>query len=42
MKNKVQAVVFTSLNDMEARVKDPDLEVIKDSVLVLQNAGALS
>lgn len=39
MKHKGQAVVFTSLEDMEARVNDSDLEVTKDSVLVLQNAG---
>jgi len=39
MKHKGQAVVFTSLEDMEARVNDPDLAVTKDSVLVLQNAG---
>ena len=39
MKHKGQAVVFTSLDDMEARVNDPDLDVTKDSVLVLQNAG---
>jgi dihydroxy-acid dehydratase len=39
MKHKGKAVVFTSLEDMEKRVNDPDLEVTKDSVLVLQNAG---
>ncbi|MGW8120941.1 dihydroxy-acid dehydratase [Staphylococcus xylosus] len=39
MKHKGNAVVFTSLEDMEARVNDPNLEVTKDSVLVLQNAG---
>ncbi|MFD1385288.1 dihydroxy-acid dehydratase [Oceanobacillus oncorhynchi subsp. oncorhynchi] len=39
MKHKGEAVVFTSLEDMEARINDPDLEVTKDSVLVLQNAG---
>ena len=39
LKHKGKAVVFTSLEDMEARVNDPDLDVTKDSVLVLQNAG---
>ncbi|MFD1065645.1 dihydroxy-acid dehydratase [Oceanobacillus locisalsi] len=39
VKHKGKAVVFNSLEDMEARVNDPDLEVTKDSVLVLQNAG---
>jgi dihydroxy-acid dehydratase len=39
MKHKGKAVVFTSLEDMEARVNDPDLDVTKDSILVLQNAG---
>lgn len=33
------AVVFDDYNDMDARLDDPDLEVTKDSVLVLRNAG---
>jgi dihydroxy-acid dehydratase len=33
------AVVFRDYNDMSARIDDPDLNVTKDSVLVLQNAG---
>jgi dihydroxyacid dehydratase/phosphogluconate dehydratase len=33
------AVVFVDYNDMAARLDDEDLEVTKDSVLVLQNAG---
>lgn len=33
------AVVFKSLEDMETRVNDPNLNVTKDSVLILQNAG---
>ncbi|WP_116084927.1 IlvD/Edd family dehydratase [Tropicimonas sp. IMCC34011] len=34
-----RAVVFTSLADMAARLDDPDLDVVADDVLVLQNAG---
>jgi len=33
------AVVFADYNDLAARIDDPDLDVTKDSVLVLQNAG---
>ncbi len=33
------AVVFTSLQDLERRIDDPDLPVTPDSVLVLQGAG---
>ncbi|MET3926971.1 L-arabinonate dehydratase [Devosia sp. 2618] len=33
------AVVFVNFKDMLARIDDPDLEVTKDSVLVLQDAG---
>src|SRR5699024_9905558 len=32
-------VVFTSLDDMEERINDPELEVDENSVLILQNAG---
>ena len=39
LSHRGQAVVFTSLEDMEARVNDPDLDVTEDSVLILQNAG---
>lgn len=39
LQHKGQAVVFNSLEDMEDRVNDPDLEVDENSVLVLQNAG---
>jgi dihydroxy-acid dehydratase len=35
------AVVFEDYPDMKARVDDPDLEVTRDSVLVLRNAGPL-
>ncbi|HZS62901.1 MAG TPA: dihydroxy-acid dehydratase [Xanthobacteraceae bacterium] len=34
-----RAVVFSSLEDMAARVDDPALDVAADDVLVLQNAG---
>ena len=34
-----RAVVFTSADDLKARIDDPDLPVDKDSMLVLQNCG---
>ena len=34
-----RAVVFTSLEDMTARIDDPNLDVEPNDVLVLQNAG---
>ena len=34
-----RAVVFTSLEDLSARIDDPDLDVGPDDALVLQNAG---
>jgi dihydroxy-acid dehydratase len=34
-----RAVVFTSLEDLAARIDDPDLDVTDDDVLVLQHAG---
>jgi len=37
-----RAVVFTSLEDLSARIDDPDLEVEPDDFLVLQNAGPAS
>jgi len=37
-----RAVVFTSLQDLAARIDDPDLDVTADDFLVLQNAGPLS
>jgi dihydroxy-acid dehydratase len=37
-----RAVVFTSLEDLSARIDDPDLDVSQDDFLVLQNAGPLS
>jgi dihydroxy-acid dehydratase len=39
---EARAVVFTSLEDLSARIDDPDLEVTPDDFLVLQNAGPLS
>lgn len=39
MKHRGRAVVFTSVEDMAARVDSPDLDVTKDDVLVLQNTG---
>ncbi len=33
------ALVFDSYPDMKARIDDPDLEVTKDTVLILRNAG---
>jgi dihydroxy-acid dehydratase len=37
-----RAVVFASLEDLSARIDDPDLDVTPDDVLVLQNAGPRS
>jgi dihydroxy-acid dehydratase len=34
-----RAVVFASLEDLAARIDDPDLDVTPDDILVLQNAG---
>ncbi|EFH12707.1 dihydroxy-acid dehydratase [Pseudoroseomonas cervicalis] len=39
---EARAVVFTSLEDLAARIDDPDLDVTADDMLVLQNAGPLS
>jgi dihydroxy-acid dehydratase len=36
-----RAVVFTDLNDLAARIDDPELEVSPESVLVLQNSGSV-
>jgi dihydroxy-acid dehydratase len=38
-KHTGRAVVFKDYNDMSARIDSPDLEVDKDSVIVLQSAG---
>lgn len=37
-----KAVVFSSLEDLAARIDDPDLDVSKNDFLVLQNAGPTS
>jgi dihydroxy-acid dehydratase len=37
-----RAVVFTSLEDMAARIDDPALDVTADDILILQNAGPRS
>jgi dihydroxy-acid dehydratase len=37
-----RAVVFSSLEDLAARVDDPKLEVTADDILILQNAGPRS
>ena len=37
-----RAVVFTSLEDLSARIDHPDLDVTPDDFLVLQNAGPAS
>jgi dihydroxy-acid dehydratase len=37
-----RAVVFTSLEDLAARIDDPELDVKADDYLVLQNAGPTS
>ena len=37
-----RAVVFTSLEDLAARIDDPELDVAADDILVLQNAGPKS
>lgn len=34
-----RAVVFTGLEDLAARIDDPDLDVLPDDILVLQNIG---
>lgn len=41
LKHKGQAIVFSSIQDMEDRINDPDLDVNQDNVLVLQNAGPI-
>ncbi|NDW03173.1 IlvD/Edd family dehydratase [Jiella pacifica] len=39
LRHRGRAVVFSSVEDMAARVDDPNLDVQADDVLVLQNAG---
>ena len=40
LRHRGRAVVFTSQEDLEARIDDPALEVRPDDVLILQNVGA--
>ncbi len=40
-KHRGKAVVFESLQDMELRVDDPDLDVDENSVLVMKNGGPI-
>jgi dihydroxy-acid dehydratase len=39
LNHKGKAVVFENIDDMMARIDDPNLDVEADSVLVLKNAG---
>jgi dihydroxy-acid dehydratase len=39
LRHRGRAVVFDSLEDLEARIDDPDLDVEPDDVLVLRNCG---
>ncbi|MDQ6671803.1 MAG: dihydroxy-acid dehydratase [Chloroflexota bacterium] len=39
MRHRGQAIVFSSMADLAARIDDPALDVTADSVLVLQNGG---
>ncbi len=39
---EARAVVFSSLEDLSARIDDPDLDVDANDILVLQNAGPAS
>ncbi len=42
LEHEGRAVVFASLEDLAARIDDPELDVEPDDVLVLQNAGPRS
>ncbi|EPX75830.1 dihydroxy-acid dehydratase [Salipiger mucosus] len=39
---EARAVVFSSLEDLAARIDDPDLDVTADDILLLRNAGPTS
>lgn len=39
LKHRGRAVVFSSLEDLQSRVDDPDLDIGPQDVMVLQNAG---
>ena len=42
LEHEGRAIVFSSLEDLSARIDDPDLDVTADDILVLQNAGPRS
>jgi dihydroxy-acid dehydratase len=42
LEHEGRAVVFSSLEDLAARIDDPDLDVTAEDILVLQNAGPRS
>jgi dihydroxy-acid dehydratase len=42
LEHEGRAVVFSSLEDLAARIDDPDLDVTADDILVLQHAGPRS
>jgi dihydroxy-acid dehydratase len=42
LEHEGRAVVFSSLDDLAARIDDPDLDVAAEDILVLQNAGPRS
>ena len=42
MEHEGRAVVFSSLEDLAARIDDPDLDIAAEDVMVLQNAGPRS
>jgi dihydroxy-acid dehydratase len=42
LEHEGRAVVFASLEDLAARIDDPDLDVTAEDILVLQNAGPRS
>ncbi|MCB0094626.1 MAG: dihydroxy-acid dehydratase [Caldilineaceae bacterium] len=39
LQHRGRAIVFTDVEDVRARINDPDLDVTPDDVLVLQNSG---
>jgi dihydroxy-acid dehydratase len=41
MQHKGQAVVFENIEDYHARIDDPELPVMADSILVLKNVGPI-
>jgi dihydroxy-acid dehydratase len=39
LKHRGRAIVFTSTQDLEARVNDPELDITPEDIMVLQNTG---